>query len=110
MLKKLLKYDIKSVWKLWAALSVGIIAMVTVTSFIIRGAIEANLADSDSILTVFLMLGSVFMGFGVIMLWSAILTITPIMCYIRYYKNFFSDEGYLTFTLPVDAKTIIFSK
>ena len=28
----------------------------------------------------------------------------------RYYKNFFSDEGYLTFTLPVKSSTLIFSK
>ena len=110
MLKKLLKYDIKSVWKLWAALSVGVLGMVIITSFIIRGAIEANLSDSESILTIFLILGSAFMAFGVIMIWSAILTITPIMCYIRYYKNFFSDEGYLTFTLPVRRRDLYLSK
>ena len=28
----------------------------------------------------------------------------------RYYKNFFTDEGYLTFTLPVKSHTLIFSK
>lgn len=28
----------------------------------------------------------------------------------RYYKNLFTDEGYLTFTLPVNSSTLIFSK
>lgn len=28
----------------------------------------------------------------------------------RYYKNLFTDEGYLTFTLPVNSRTLIFSK
>ncbi|MBP5289057.1 MAG: hypothetical protein J6Z79_04200 [Clostridia bacterium] len=33
-----------------------------------------------------------------------------ILCLRRYYKNFFSDEGYLTFTLPVSRETLLWSK
>ena len=33
-----------------------------------------------------------------------------ILVYWRFYKHFFSDEGYLTFTLPVSRKKLLFSK
>lgn len=36
--------------------------------------------------------------------------LTVIMIFARYYKNFFSDEGYLTFTLPVKKSELINSK
>lgn len=110
MLKKLLKYDVNAIWKLWMALSVAVLGMVFAASLIIRAAIEANLADSEGLFTFFLTLGSVFLGFGAVMSWTVILTITPIMCYVRYYKNFFSDEGYLTFTLPVRRRDLYLSK
>ena len=45
--------------------------------------------------------------------WIAVIAY-PILALIlvlrRYYKNFFTDEGYLTFTLPVKANTHLMSK
>jgi hypothetical protein len=38
------------------------------------------------------------------------LTLSQILVFIRFYKNFFSDEGYLTFTLPVKKTDLINSK
>jgi hypothetical protein len=35
---------------------------------------------------------------------------TPLLCYIRYYKHFCTDEGYLTFTLPVRRRDLLHSK
>lgn len=110
MLKKLLKYDVSSIWKLWTALSVAVLGMSLVTSLIIRAAIEINLVDDTSLMAVFSIIGAVFTGLGLVLVWSGILLITPIMCYIRYYKNFFSDEGYLTFTLPVRRRDLYLSK
>ena len=40
----------------------------------------------------------------------ASLMIVLIFILIRYYKNFFSDEGYLTFTLPVTPHELLWSK
>ncbi len=110
MLKKLLKYDVRAVWKLWAALSVALIGMTVILAVIIRLSIASNLMDDTSLISIFLVLGSFFTGFGVVMAWSGILIVTPIMCYIRYFKNFFSDEGYLTFTLPVKRRDLYLSK
>ena len=36
--------------------------------------------------------------------------VTLIFVFIRYYKNFFTDEGYLTFTLPVKRSTLLNAK
>jgi len=35
---------------------------------------------------------------------------TDILLYVHYYKHFFTDEGYLTFTLPVSRKKLLLSK
>ena len=110
MLKKLLKYDLNAVWKLWVALSAALLGMAVFMSLLIRFSIVSSLASSNSLLSLFLVLGSFVSGFGVIIAWSGILIVTPIMCYIRYFKNFFSDEGYLTFTLPVKRSTLYLSK
>ena len=110
MLKKLLKYDLNAIWKLWVALSAALLGMAVFMSLLIRFSIVSSLASSDSLLSFFLVLGSFGSGFGVIIAWSGILIVTPIMCYIRYFKNFFSDEGYLTFTLPVKRSTLYLSK
>lgn len=110
MLKKLLKYDLNAVWKLWAALSAALIGMAVILAVIIRLTIASSLMDDFSLLSIFLVMGSILTGFGVVMTWSGILIVTPIMCYIRYFKNFFSDEGYLTFTLPVKRRDLYLSK
>ena len=110
MLKKLLKYDLNAIWKLWVALSAALLGMAVFMSLLIRFSIVSSLASSSSLFSLFLVLGSFVSGFGVIIAWSGILIVTPIMCYIRYFKNFFSDEGYLTFTLPVKRSTLYLSK
>ena len=110
MLKKLLKYDLNAIWKLWVALSIAVVGMSLITSLIVRSTIELSMIDENSFGMVISALSAGFMVFGLVMVWSGILLITPIMCYIRYYKNFFSDEGYLTFTLPVRRRDLYLSK
>ena len=38
------------------------------------------------------------------------LILTAVLIFKRFYKNFFTDEGYLTFTLPVKRNQLLFSK
>lgn len=109
MLRKLLKYDMASVWKIWVALAGSVLGMSVITSLIIRMAIEGAVRDDDPLFVLsFLVMGLVV--FAMIMIWAAMLLVTPLMCYIRYYRNFFSDEGYLTFTLPVSRRDLYVSK
>ena len=110
MCKKLLKYDFAYVFKIWLALSISVVGMAIVTSLIIRSAIFINTQNGASMASTLSVLAAVFMSFGMIMIWVGILIVTPLMCYIRYYKNFFSDEGYLTFTLPVRRRDLYLAK
>lgn len=48
--------------------------------------------------------------FGVYALGFASTIITTIFILMRYYKNFFTDEGYLTFTLPVTPHELLWAK
>ena len=41
---------------------------------------------------------------------SGYLIASSILPIVRFYKNFFTDEGYLTFTLPVKRSTLLLSK
>lgn len=104
MLKKLLRYDLKSVFKYWwiaALTSVGI-------SFFGGTCLAAITSEQNnpSVLTALSGIGI----FVAIMGLSAFMLTSTILIFIRFYKNFFTDEGYLTFTLPVRRSQLINSK
>lgn len=106
MLKKLLKYDMKSVWNIWWILAISVLGTSVVGAFLLRFFI-ANIDNESlalfSVLGVFLLF---FILFGII----ASIAVTQILVYMRFYKNFFTDEGYLTFTLPVSRQKLFLSK
>ena len=58
--------------------------------------------------TYFLILG-LTATFGIILLTCAAFT-TAIIIAVRFYKNTYSDEGYLTHTLPVKRGTLLLAK
>ena len=67
---------------------------------VLRGTIA--LMDEYS-LSLFSLLG-LLISIGCIFLIYSSMWVTFFLTYWRYYKNLFSDEGYLTFTLPVSRK------
>ena len=104
MLGKLLKYDFKALFKFWWIAA----ASSVVLSFLGGGSLAAatgnpNLPVGVTALFVIVMIISIL---GL----TAFLSLTLILIFIRYYKNFFSDEGYLTFTLPVSRFALLNSK
>lgn len=104
MLKKLLKYDLKSIFKYWWIAAVSSFAL----SFLGGGCIGVLRSEKDLPLVVNMMSGLVLilvvLGFCVFSILSLILI------FVRFYKNFFTDEGYLTFTLPVKRAQLLNSK
>ncbi len=113
MLGKLLKYDMRSVGRFWW------IAMLTMVgmSFCAGGSLRAyleimelqNSTNFAGLIVLLYMLSYLLfllsvVGIGLCMIAVAILII------VRYFKHLFTDEGYLTFTLPVTRKQIFFSK
>lgn len=104
MLKKLLRYDFKAVFKYWwiAAISSVVLALAGGWSISIFGSEK----DLPIILTVVATIVAIVAVMGAV----AFSFITVIFVYTRFYKNFFTDEGYLTFTLPVKRGQLLNSK
>ena len=106
MFKKLLKYDMLSVWRLWWLLAVSVLGLSVAGSLVLRFVIS-NMEDSRfAILTAF---GMFFFVISLVAIVASI-ALTQLLIYYRFYKNFFTDEGYLTFTLPVSRRDLLLSK
>ncbi len=113
MFRKVLKYDMASIKRYWWMIAVIVLAMSVVGSLVFRGVYyifenEAVLEDSPLMVLVALA-GIIFLFVCVLAIFSSVF-ITAVMTHLRYYRNFFTDEGYLTFTLPVSRKTLYLSK
>ena len=104
MLKKLLKYDFKAVFKYWwiAAISSVVLALA--------GGWSISIFDSSKDLPTILYVVATIVAIIAVMGVVAFSFITVIFVYTRFYKNFFTDEGYLTFTLPVKRSELLNSK
>ncbi len=105
MLKKLLKYDLKAVFKYW-----WIGACTALTFSFTGGMCDYLWANSDIVLPdvieLFLIIGGILSYLSI----GAFVVMSIILLYVRVYKNQFTDEGYLTFTLPVKKITLINAK
>lgn len=104
MLSKLLKYDFKAVFKYWWIAAVSSVALSLI------GGTCWSILESDrnlpTVVTVLSVLGIILVVLGYV----AFAILSAILIYLRFYKNFFTDEGYLTFTLPVKRADLLNSK
>lgn len=113
MLRKLLKYDIKAVGKFW-----WIAAVTMLGCFVIGGSslstfiwtLVENLEEGPNGITTMLLIGLYMLTLFSIVGVSICLVAVEVLIFIRYFKHLFTDEGYLTFTLPVSRKKIFLSK
>jgi len=96
MLKKLIKYDIKSTWRDFTGIYLSIILGVVILPFIF------NNVNND-----FIVITGGFIAFGIII---AVIVITIISLFKIFNTNIYSKEGYLTLTLPVTSRQILSSK
>lgn len=104
MLGKLLKHDFKALFKYWWIAAIISLGLGVAAGFSIPIAISENdippILRVSTIIAIFVAI----MGIGVFSAFSVV------MIFIRFYKNLFTDEGYLTFTLPVKRASILNSK
>ena len=103
MLKKLLKYDLRSVFRFW-----WIVALISVGMAVLGGFAQSILYDND-IPRVINVIASIVVFFSYFCM-MGLAVLTQVLLFIRFYRNFFTDEGYLTFTLPVKRETLLNSK
>lgn len=104
MLRKLLKYDMRAIFRYWWIAAVISVIMSVIGGFCLRYMDYTNNLPWAVYMT--LSLGRSL----AIMCCVALVVLTMVLIFIRFYKNFFSDEGYLTFTLPVSRRQLLLSK
>lgn len=110
MLGKLLKNEWKATWKLPLAVCAFVCVITLVGSFSFRMPVWQQLEeDTISAFSVFDLSAVLYMLFYFV---SVIASAYTIMIYfaIRFYKNLYTDEGYLMHTLPVTPRQLIVSK
>lgn len=104
MLKKCLKYDLRANYKKWLVLSLIALSFSAIGGLFLGIGLAAGeeAVVLETICFIIFALSFLVVAFYPI----AVLTITSERCY----KSFFTDEGYLTFTLPVSRRTHLNSK
>lgn len=104
MLGKLIKHEWKATWKYLVLTNGGILLLSLLGclggDFLTNGSNTNPLAESLATLYIS---AYVFSIIGVFF-------VTHILLIVRYYKNFYTDEGYLMHTLPVTPAAKLFSK
>jgi len=100
MLRKLLKYDFKYIFKIWLAMAILSLPMSAFGGFCLPMSIEGSEFDGffifGTIISFFVIFGAALIPF--------------VMSLYRFYLNLYTDEGYLTFTLPVKKSDLLLSK
>lgn len=104
MFRKLLKYDLRAVFKYWWIAAVSSVGFALVAGFLMN-IVKAEHTKYVA-LRVLSSIGMVFCMIGMILL----PIVTTVLILIRLYKHFFTDEGYLTFTLPVKKHQLLNAK
>ncbi len=104
MLKKMLRYDFRAILKFWW---IGLLSTLVLS---LGAGLCGSLLTSEKVFPDIINVMSVFVIVIAIISLFAFLFMTSIMIYVRYYKNLFSDEGYLTFTLPLKRSQVLNSK
>lgn len=105
MLGKLIKYDFKSLNRYLLIVHAFLLLSAVAVRVFLTEPLNVNFFDSEAN-------GMIFMG--IFILYTLIIVgtsfATCILVAVRFYKNLYSDEGYLTFTLPVTRSQLLLSK
>ena len=116
MLKKLCKYEFRSIGRTLIPIYIAVIAISIITSFTMGINIEYN-RNYNNILDngvnlVYQLQGifTVVMSLAYFAVMVALFVLTFVIILQRFYKGLLCDEGYLMFTLPVKPWQLITSK
>lgn len=105
MFAKLLKYEFKWVSRPLTVASIAVLIAGALGGFLFKLSYDETLMEQTDVLlsVVSILLSGIFIGLAAYAIGSIILLL------YRFYKHKFSDEGYLTFTLPVSTHQILLS-
>lgn len=100
MVKKLLKHEFMALGRMLVPMYIILLGLSLITRIIV-------IFENDSVIYDIISVSSiVVLAIGLVV--GVIYTI--VSCIIRFYKNLFSKEGYLTFTLPVSVEAHLGTK
>ena len=104
MFAKLLKYEWKATGSLLGFLSLGALGIGVLAAVVLRILVTnaPTWSSSDSLFVLLIPMLGIMLFFLFVAL-IAYSVGTQIFLLIRFYRNKFTDEGYLTFTLPVNS-------
>ncbi len=105
MLGKLIKYDLRYVTRYLWILAIASLGGALIGGFSIR-LIESSVSGHGGDLIV---LGIIGIMLAILVL-SAFALASMVFVFYRFNQNFYTDEGYLTFTLPVKKSELLLSK
>lgn len=116
MLGKLMAYELRALWKpavvmlavmvVAGAAGIGCLGATQVLGEVARSGNGTVAAPMSGNATVALFMAALFCGF---LVWAAAAALYVFVA-MRFYRTMFTDEGYLTLTLPVRAGTLIMAK
>ena len=115
MLGKLLKYDLRSVGRFWWIAMLTMIGASFSTAVSYRLYLELSMSqvylsgENNVLIALAMMALNIISIISLVVIGASLIFVAAII-YVRYYKHLFTDEGYLTFTLPVSRRQIFFSK
>lgn len=109
MLGKLLKYDLRSVVKSWCIAMLTMLVTSFGTGIVLRLIGEINIKPYSDVLWFVENALRLAAGLGIVVMGLCFFSVF-VMIFVRYFKHLFTDEGYLTFTLPVSRGNIFLSK
>ena len=107
MLGKIIKYDMKAMNRFLIIIHAFLLIYAFFIRILITGRLTANNVHNLGN-TYFLILG-LTVSFGIILL-TCVAFATSIIIAVHFYKSTYSDEGYLTFSLPVPRRTLYLAK
>ncbi|MBR5263992.1 MAG: hypothetical protein IKV50_04775 [Clostridia bacterium] len=109
MFKKAFKYDFGYVYRFWWIIVASVLGLSLLGSMAFRFVATFETRTASTLGMFLYTMANIFMFASFFAIAMSFL-VPQILCYVRFYKNFFTDEGYLTFTLPVSRRTLFLSK
>lgn len=109
MLGKLLKYENKTLAKTLFPLGIGVLLVALLGAFMMKLNLFLEGRASEFVSSLVGITTAILLIFSFLAIISAAF-IAVFLILQRYYKSFFTDEGYLTFTLPVKTHELLFTK
>lgn len=111
MLKKLLRHDFYALSRTLVPLNLAVLGAALIATILVGVTVRVYDADrmaaaAKVAVTAVIAVPTVLIAIGVF----ASAVVTAIIVAVHFYRNCMGDEGYLTFTLPVEAGSILWSK